>query len=116
MPKILIADDDAQLRALWAINLSARGYDVVQAIDGKQCLALIESEGPGIILLDIGMPRVSGWDVLEDLRSKSVGTPVILITALDQMEVQGRARRLGTAQVLYKPLGVDTLLRAVEKG
>ena len=114
MPKILIADDDAQLRGLWAINLSARGYDVAQAVDGRECLALIESEGPDAILLDIGMPRLSGWEVLEDLRSRSRSIPVILVTALDQMEVQERARQLGT-DVLYKPLGVDALLRAVER-
>ena len=107
------ADDDAQLRALWAINLSARGYDVVQAVDGEECLALVEREGPDVILLDIGMPRVSGWEVLEELRGRSLRVPVILVTAQDQMEVQGRARQLGTDQVLYKPLGVDTLLRAI---
>ena len=114
MPKILIADDDAQLRRLWAINLSARGYEVVEAADGREWIALIESEGPDVILLDVGMPRISGWEVLENLRTRSLGISVILVTALDQMEVQERARQLGT-EVLYKPLGVDALLRAVER-
>ena len=71
---MLIADDHPEIRRLWAANLSARNYGVVEAGDGVECLSMIEEETPDVILLDLGMPIMSGWEVLENLREKPGAT------------------------------------------
>ena len=118
MPKVLIADDNPQVRRSWSINLSARGYDVVEASDGLECLSLIEEESPDVILLDLNMPLLSGWDVLDTLKAGGVVVttgPVIVVSGLAGAEIESRARQLGAVGVLFKPFGVDQLLVAVEQ-
>ena len=116
MPTVLIADDDAAFRTLWAINLAARGYGVMEAADGRACLRLVHEEKPDLILLDLSMPVLSGWEVLESLKRSSGATlpPVIVVTGLSDGDIEARARGLGAALVLFKPLGVDELLHAVD--
>lgn len=65
MLKILIAEDHEELRNLWAINLSVRNFEVIEAADGQECLMLIQREHPDVVLLDLSMPVLSGWAVLE---------------------------------------------------
>jgi len=116
MAKVLIADDHTEIRRLWAVNLEARHYVVVEASDGYECLRLIEEEDPDVILLDLGMPVLSGWAVLGALRDKSVQTsaPVIVVTGWTDEDVQEKARDLGAAAALIKPFGVGQLLDAIE--
>ena len=117
MHKVLIADDHHEIRRLWAINLSVRGYQVVEAADGQECLTMIEEEKPDLILLDLAMPVLSGWAVLEALEHKSPNkrTPVILVTGWTDDEIQDGARKLGVIGTLTKPFGVDELLINVER-
>ena len=116
MPKVLVADDHKEIRRLWAINLSARDYEVIEAADGQECLRMIEEGMPDVILLDLAMPVLSGWAVLEALNENSAAprTPVVIVTGWVDDEIQDRARQLGAAHILIKPFGVDQLLRAVE--
>ena len=116
MAKVLIAEDLAEIRRLWAVNPSARSYQVVEAADGRECLRMIEEENPDIILLDLGMPVLSGWAVLEALREESprVHPPVIVLTGWADEAAQRRARRLGAVGTLVKPFGVEDLLLAIE--
>ena len=114
---MLIADDHSEVRRLWALNLSARGYEVVEATDGKECLTLILQEQPDVILLDLSMPVLSGWEVLRALKERSVASsaPVIVVTGWADGEVQDRARRLGASCALIKLFGVELLLLKVQQ-
>ena len=100
---------------MWAINLSARSYEVVEAADGRECLDSIEEEKPEVILLDLAMPVISGWGVLEALKEQSERSrvPVIVVTGWADEEIEIKARRLGAVGVLFKPFGVGELLLAI---
>ena len=116
MPKVLIVDDQPEIRRLWEVNLAARSYDVVVAGDGQECLDMVEAERPDIILLDLTMPVLSGWAVLEALRgSASIEhTAVIVLTGWADEEVHHRARQMGATGALVKPFGIDELLVTIE--
>ena len=117
MPKVLIADDQPDIRRICAINLSARSYQVIEAADGLECLRKIEEEKPDLILLDLTMPVLSGWEVLEALKRGSVvtGAPVIIVTGWADEEIERTSRQLGAVGTLVKPFGVDELILTVEK-
>ena len=87
---------------VWAINFSVRNYDVVEASDGHECLDKIETENPDVILLDLTMPGLSGWAVLEALKQKSLVSwaPVIVLTGWVDSEIHDKAGRLGAAGAL----------------
>ena len=115
MAKVLIADDQPDIRRLWAVNLSARSYEVVEAADGRQCLSMIAQENPDLILLDLSMPVLSGWAVLEAINRGSPPTsaPVIVLTGWADDEIQYRAQVLGATGALVKPFGVEELLSTI---
>ncbi len=114
MPKILIAEDNVALRSVWAVNLRARGYKVAEATDGQQCLELFDAENPDSVVLDLGMPVMSGWEVLELLSARPAPPPVIVVTGLEDGRTRERALALGAAYVLFKPFGIERLLAALE--
>ena len=104
MSKVLIVDDQPEIRRLWQVNLAARSYDVVVAADGRECLEKVESERPDIILLDLSMPVLSGWAVLEALKGSAAvkNTAVIVLTRWADEEVHRQARQMGATGALVK--------------
>ena len=116
MLKILIAEDHEELRNLWAINLSVRNFEVIEAADGQECLMLIQREHPDVVLLDLSMPVLSGWAVLEALQEFSalVRPLVIIVTGRADGETESKARQLGANRMLFKPFGIDRLLLAID--
>ena len=116
MARVLIADDHAEIRRLWALHLRAKSYEVIEAADGRQCLRKMEEECPDVVLLDLGMPVLSGWGVLEVLneRAEIPRTPVIVLTGWAGEDVQERAHRLGAAGALIKPFEIEELLYVIE--
>ncbi len=116
MSKVLIVDDQPEIRRLWQVNLAARSYDVVVAADGRECLEKVESERPDIILLDLSMPVLSGWAVLEALKGSAAvkNTAVIVLTGWADEEVHRQARQMGATGALVKPFGIDELLVSME--
>ena len=116
MSKVLIVDDQPEIRRLWQVNLAARSYDVVVAADGRGCLEKVESERPDIILLDLSMPVLSGWAVLEALKGSAAvkNTAVIVLTGWADEEVHRQARQMGATGALVKPFGIDELLVSME--
>lgn len=84
--KILLAEDDEALREMYETRLKYEGYDVVAAIDGEEALSQAVATQPDIILLDIMMPKISGFDVLNILKNtpNTAKIPVIIMTVLDQ--------------------------------
>ncbi len=116
MLKILIAEDHEELRNLWAINLSVRNFEVIEAADGQECLMLIQREHPDVVLLDLSMPVLSGWAVLEAIQEFSalVRPLVIIVTGRADGETESKARQLGANRMLFKPFGIDRLLLAID--
>jgi len=110
--KVLAADDDPQLLRLVARNLQLEGYDVVAVSDGQQALEQIEASAPDLILLDVMMPKLDGFAVLERVREFST-VPAIILTARGQDQDKVRGLDLGADDYLTKPFSVDELLARV---
>ena len=116
LAKILIVDDDVEIIESVRYALEGEGYDVVVARDGNQGLALAEKESPDLIILDMMMPKRSGFLVLEKLRRVSEKTvPVIMITGNEGSRHKAYAELLGVSEYIRKPFQMDKLLRAVSE-
>ncbi|MBI3983820.1 response regulator [Candidatus Microgenomates bacterium] len=104
MAKILLVEDDVNLREIYAARLGAEGFEVVAAADGEEALAKSVREKPDLILLDIMMPKISGFDVLDILRStpQVKNTKVVMLTALSQKTDRQRGEQLGVDRYLIK--------------
>ncbi|UJR82886.1 response regulator [Sandaracinus amylolyticus] len=111
-PTVLIVDDFADARALLRTLLEARGYHTVEASDGEQAIALAREVRPDVVLLDLGLPVVSGWDVARVLRDDPTTRDAIIVacTAYSRPSELEQARDAGCAHVLTKPLDFDALL------
>ena len=113
---ILIIDDDPDLRKLVKINLSSFGYQVLCAEEGTKGLEMARTEHPALILLDLMMPVVDGWRVLDDL-SKDPTTrdvPVVVLTAMAQDEYVLRALEAGAVEYLCKPFDLIGLTKCID--
>lgn len=112
--KILIVDDDIEIIESVRYALEGEGYEVVIARDGNQGLALAEKENPDLMILDMMMPKRSGFLVLEKLRRVSDKTlPVIMITGNEGSRHKAYAELLGVSDYIRKPFPMDRLLKAV---
>jgi DNA-binding response OmpR family regulator len=114
-PRILIADDTPQAVELLEAYLSEQGYDLQTAADGEQTLRLAVEWRPDLILLDVMMPRISGFELCKRLRAHPAtrDVAVIMVTALDQPSDFDRAVDAGTDDFLSKPIKKADLLRRV---
>lgn len=114
--KILIVDDDVEIVDTLQAALEANGYEVVFARDGTQGLAMSIKEDPDLMILDMMMPRRSGFLVLEKLqRIRKEMLPVIMITANEGNRHRALAEMLGVADYLHKPFPMDQLLATVAR-
>jgi CheY-like chemotaxis protein len=104
MAKIMLVEDDNNLREIYGARLLAEGYEIVSAKDGEEALALAVKEKPDLIISDVMMPKISGFDMLDILRSTEgiKHTKVIMMTALSQAEDRARANKLGADMYLVK--------------
>lgn len=104
MTKIMLVEDDNHLRDIYEARLIAEGYDIISSGDGEQALAVIVKEKPDLIISDVMMPKISGFDMLDILRStpEVAHTKVIMMTALSQAEDKNRAASLGADRYLVK--------------
>jgi two-component system alkaline phosphatase synthesis response regulator PhoP len=114
-PRILIADDDPRNVALMEAYLDGCGYELQTAADGEQTLQLVSSWRPDLILLDIMMPRISGFEVCKRLRADPAtkNVAVLMVTALDQAADKERAVEAGTNEFVSKPIKKNELLHRV---
>jgi CheY-like chemotaxis protein len=104
MSKIMLVEDDNNLREIYEARLLAEGYEIITAHDGEEALALAVKEKPDLIISDVMMPKISGFDMLDILRStpETKDTKVIMMTALSQAEDKSRADSLGADRYLVK--------------
>jgi two-component system KDP operon response regulator KdpE len=110
--RILLAEDEAVLRDFVNRNLRARGFEVLEASNGLEALAVWEREDPHLLILDIMMPRMDGLEVCRRVREYSA-VPIIVLTALDAESDKVTALDLGADDYLTKPFGVEELLARV---
>ncbi len=104
MKKILFIEDESTLQKTFGDILGQGGYKMISALDGKTGLRLAVSEKPDLILLDLILPRIHGFEVLKELKEnpKTEETPVIILTNLERMEDVDRAIELGATTYLVK--------------
>ena len=107
--KVLVADDDPQLVRALRITLSAHGYDVVAAPDGTAAIALAAKEHPDIVMLDLGMPRLDGVQVIEALRGWT-SAPIIVVSGRTGSADKVEALDAGADDFVTKPFQIDELL------
>ncbi len=112
--KILIAEDDANIRLGLIATLESEGYAVVAAADGAQALRLYPQEKFDLVILDVMMPRLSGYDVCRELRTKDERVAVLFLTAKGEEIDKVVGLKLGADDYVTKPFGVHELLARVE--
>ena len=108
--KVLVVDDERAILTVLSIKLRISGYDVVTASNGEQALGLVESTCPDIMLLDVIMPGMDGFEVLEKVRATS-RLPIIVFSA--RPENAQKALSLGANYFLAKPMDVDEMVRRI---
>ncbi|WP_022891162.1 response regulator [Agromyces subbeticus] len=110
--KILLADDDDQLQRALRITLAARGYDVIAARDGAEAIDLAANAHPDLILLDLGMPRVDGLDVIRAVRAWSK-IPILVLSGRTDSAEKVDALDAGADDYVTKPFAMDELLARI---
>jgi len=114
MAKILVTDDSAFLRKRTCNILSSTGHEIIQAKDGQECVEKLSSEKPDVLFLDLVMPVMNGFEVLEYMQGNGVDVPTIVLTADIQESVSERCMDLGAVAYLNKPPKTDEVLAALE--
>ena len=114
--RILVVDDDQEIVESMRLALEAKGYRIIVARDGNQGLAMAEREDPDLVILDMMMPKRSGFLVLEKLRrSKPKPLRVIMITANEGSRHKAYAEMLGVDDYIRKPFTMDRLIQSVDR-
>jgi len=112
--RVLVVDDEPDLRALYALNLQEAGHEVLTASNGAEGLGLLTREHPDVILVDLMMPVMDGYEFLQELRKmpEHQRTPTIVVSAV---ATGGYSRKLGATGFVAKPFDLDELVSVVER-
>ena len=116
MSKVMLVEDDDSLREIYSIRLTAEGYTIVSAKDGEEALAVAVRERPDLIVSDVMMPKISGFDMLDILRStpETQNIKVIMMTALSSEDQRVRGESLGADRYLVKSqVGIEDVVNVV---
>src|SRR5436305_9081205 len=112
---ILIVDDDQELSDGLRLMLERQGHRVIQARDGHQAKQAIYQQRPDLVILDMMMPRMGGYPVLEHFKGKPDAPPIIMITANEGSRHKAYAEHLGVIDYIRKPFAMERLLETVQK-
>lgn len=118
MSKIMLVEDDNSLREIYSIRLTAEGYTIVSAGDGEEALAVAVRERPDLVISDVMMPKISGFDMLDILRStpETKDIKVIMMTALSSEDQRERGENLGADRYLVKSqVGIEDVVNVVHE-
>ena len=118
MSKVMVVEDDAALREIYSIRITAEGYEVVSAGDGEEALAVAVEQKPDLILSDVMMPKISGFDMLDILRNtpETANIKIIMMTALSADDQRARGERLGCDRYLVKSqVGIEDVVNAIHE-
>jgi DNA-binding NtrC family response regulator len=113
--KILVVDDDDLLRPSLARRLNDTGYDISEAVNGEEAIKILESRYFDLILLDLTMPKVSGYDVLRFVKEKHPTTKVIMLTGFSELKNAIESKKLGAEDFVSKPFDFNDLLTTVDR-
>src|SRR5438046_10196681 len=113
---ILIVDDDYELSDGIRAVLESQGHKVMQARDGQQGKQMVYNHRPDLMILDMMMPRMGGYPVLEHFKGKADAPPIIMITANEGSRHKAYAEYLGVVDYIRKPFAMERLLEAVHRG
>ena len=113
---ILVVDDDLELSDGIRVVLERQGHKVMQARDGQQGKQMVYNHRPDLVILDMMMPRMGGYPVLEHFRDKTDAPPIIMITANEGSRHKAYAEYLGVVDYIRKPFAMERLLEAVQRG
>ncbi|HOW36589.1 MAG TPA: response regulator [Candidatus Omnitrophota bacterium] len=113
MSKLLIVDDEVDIREFAKNFFRKRNIDVLTASGGKEAIGIIEKEKPDLVLLDVRMEEMTGLEVLRDLRAKSNSVKVIMVTGVENGESIKEANDLGVLGYVHKPLVLEELEKVV---
>jgi DNA-binding response OmpR family regulator len=113
--RILVADDDEGLRQLLRLILAREGFEVFEAANGEQALALAVAVNPAVILLDVMMPGLDGYDVCRRLKSdrRTGDVPVVFVSAAEDVARRNEMQKLGAAACIQKPIGPRELVARI---
>ena len=112
-PRVLIVEDDPDLLVVLRVNLTAIGVQPILAGDGRTAISRIEAERPDAVVLDVMLPGIDGWSVLEDLHAMGDPVPIVVCSAKKDIQDMERARELGASGYVVKPFDIDRLIDAV---
>src|SRR5690348_17130485 len=118
MAKVLLVEDDNNLREIYEARLQAEGYDIVSAQDGESALVVAKKEMPDLVISDVMMPRISGFEMLDIMRNTEglKNVKVIMLTALGQAEDKTRADSLGADRYLVKSqVTLEDIVKAAQE-
>src|SRR5215475_13784343 len=118
MAKILLVEDDNNLREIYEARLQAEGHTIVSAMDGEEALVVAKKEKPDLVISDVMMPRISGFEMLDILRNTDglKDVKVIMLTALGQAEDKTRADQLGADRYLVKSqVTLEDIVKAAQE-
>jgi CheY-like chemotaxis protein len=116
MPKILLVEDNEMNRDMLGRRLARRGYEVVAALDGDQGIAMAQTEAPALILMDMSLPGLNGWDATRQLKALPAtrGIPIIALTAHAMSDDRAKAMAAGCDDFDTKPIDLARLLEKIE--
>ena len=113
-PRVLVVEDDLSILTGVSMNLRFEGYEVLQAQDGARGLEMAVTDAPDLIVLDVMMPKLNGYEVLKELRSRGVRTPVLVLSAKGMERDKVLGLDLGADDYVVKPFGVAELMARVK--
>ncbi len=115
MSKILVVDDEEHIVMILKDSLEFSGFQVSTALNGVEALEAVEKEHPDLIVLDIGMPKLDGWEVCRRLKSNDAtkSIPIIILTAYAQMSDQKKGTALGAERFISKPCDLTYLVEEI---
>lgn len=113
--KVLMAEDEEGILEIMARKVSGAGYDVITALDGEEAWQKIQDENPDLILLDITMPKMDGWEVLRHVREQHnpKWQPVIIISALNETHNMQKGFDMKADHYLTKPCRIDEIIKSI---
>ena len=113
--KVLIADDEENIISIIKVGLEIEGYEVYTAQDGEKAIELFNSVIPDIVILDIILPIMDGWNVLSYIKASKNNCPVIMLSAKDTFEDVGKSLNVGADAHLFKPFDIDRIIKKVKQ-
>jgi two-component system, OmpR family, KDP operon response regulator KdpE len=108
--RVLVIDDEPPIRKLLRVGLSAHGYEILEAANGKMALAALSQQAPDLVILDLGLPDMQGHELLRTMRVRNDSVPIVVLSSRDDEAGKVQALDSGADDYVTKPFGMDELL------